>query len=159
MLRSWPFLKWTKTNISTRQLPMGADHCPWVGFTGMYAISIGPTAAAGVSVTYGRKARKYIRIFKGTSFYSPREICRTCPAEGSDIAGHFVRQGSIHRKCPARETRIAGHQLRKMSGKGSKCPAEHWRPAGRPEIIFARTVSISLISPVNINTSIDFSIL
>ncbi len=52
---------------------------------------------------------------------SPREICRTCPAEfcwcpakSSALAGHFVQQDSI----------FAGYQLRKMSGM------EHWRPAG-----------------------------
>ncbi len=59
---------------------------------------------------------------------SPCEICRTCPAEfcwcparGSDLAGHFVQQDSI----------FAGYQLRKMSDRGSKCPTEHWGPAGQ----------------------------
>ncbi len=42
-----------------------------------------------------------------------------------DIAGHFFRQVSIHEKCPASETRIADHELKKMSSRGSKCPAEH----------------------------------
>ena len=77
-------------------------------------------------------------------FISDREICRTCrtcpadfcwcPAESSDLAGHFVQQGSIHIKCPTRKIRMTteftSHQLGKMSDRGSKCPAEHWRPAG-----------------------------
>ncbi len=50
-------------NGCTRQLPIGASHCPW----GVPKIMpIGPSAAAGQVATHGRKegmkARKYIRI-------------------------------------------------------------------------------------------------
>ncbi len=54
---------------------MGAGHCQWGGVADQNICDvhgdrhpmlkirpIGPTAAAGVSVTYGRKARKYIWI-------------------------------------------------------------------------------------------------
>ncbi len=77
---------------------------------------------------------------------SDREICRTCPADfcwcpagSSDLAGHFVRQSSIHIKCPTRKTRMTNDicqsstgenvwQRLKMSGRALRacrtfCPA------------------------------------
>ncbi len=65
---------------TTRQLPRGAGHCQCGGLTdrkvcyihgdahlGYIHIpklrSLGPLAAAGERLTYGRKARKYIRIY------------------------------------------------------------------------------------------------
>ncbi len=48
--------------------------------------------------------------------------------------GHFVRQASIYPDNVwlwAQENIIfAGHEVRKLSGRGSKGPPEHWRPAG-----------------------------
>ncbi len=74
---------------------------------------------------------------------SDREICRTCricpadfcwcPTEISDFARHFVQQGSTHIKCPTRKTRMNTdicQSTGKMSDRDSKCPAEHWMPAG-----------------------------
>ncbi len=52
----------TSSEYYTRQLPMGAGHCQWGGFTDRNVCNIGPLAAAGQRVTDGRKARKYIRI-------------------------------------------------------------------------------------------------
>ncbi len=54
----------------TRQLPIGAGHCPWGGHTDWNECNIhvevdqksGPLAAAGEVKTHKRKARKYIRI-------------------------------------------------------------------------------------------------
>ena len=72
---------------------------------------------------------------------SDHEICRTCPAhfwwcpaESSDLTGHFVQQDSIHILCPTRKTRmttdICQSSTGKMSDMGLKCPAERWRSAG-----------------------------
>ncbi len=44
-------------HLSTRQLPMGAGHCPWGGYADQIIcniVSIGPLAAAGEVVTDGR---------------------------------------------------------------------------------------------------------
>ncbi len=55
-------------NLITRQLPMGAGHCQWGGFTDRNVCNIpklrplGPLAAEGERVTHGRKARKYIMM-------------------------------------------------------------------------------------------------
>ncbi len=60
-------------------------------------------------------------------FCSDREICRTCrtcpadfcwcPAESSDLAGHFVQQSSIHIKCPTRKTRMNNDICPSSTGK------------------------------------------
>ncbi len=41
----------------TRQLPMGAGHCPWGGYTDRIVCNIGPLAAAGEVVTDGHTDR------------------------------------------------------------------------------------------------------
>ncbi len=73
-LHRWPVPSMSFTlELHTRQLPMGASHCQLGGLTNrnicnIYAkiMSVGPTAAAGESMTHPmtdrRKARKYIRI-------------------------------------------------------------------------------------------------
>ncbi len=94
---------------------------------------------------HGQTLPKHISLFrKGSKDYffrlvqtgniinSDREICRTCPAdfcwcpaESSDLAGHFVQQGSIHINCLTRKSRMTNdiphvwHGL-EMSGRALK---------------------------------------
>ena len=72
---------------------------------------------------------------------SDRKVCRMCPAnfcwclaESSDLAWHFVQQGSLHIKCLTTKTRmttdicqsLTGKNVRQRAKMSDRAPSEHF---------------------------------
>ena len=71
-------------------------------------------------------------ITRSRMAHKSQTFCR-CPAEDSDIAGHIIKQATIHRKSLVTKTRTTRNiclPLNWEKSGGAKCQVENWNPAG-----------------------------